>query len=247
MHEHPARMSMGFRAPILGVLGGMGPAATADFLARLARLTPADRDQDHIPTIVYSDPSTPDRSDSMLGNGPSPLPALVRGIEFLSAAGCSLIAIPCNGAHYWYDELAEVSTAPIANIIDATAERIAGLGGDTREVGIMATEGVCVSGLFRSRLEQRRLRAIDLTDLGDENPVTRGIKLAKAGRIAEAGQLLRLGAETLVERGAQVLIFGCTDISMALPAADTMHGVPVLDASDCLASSCISRLIGTTG
>lgn len=239
------KMSTASEAPVLGVLGGMGPAATADFLARLARLTPAQSDQDHIPTIVYSDPSTPDRSDSMLGNGPSPLPALVRGIEFLSSAGCSLIAIPCNGAHYWYDDLVEVSTAPIAHIIDASTERIAELGRDIRDIGVMATDGVCVSGLYRSRLERRQLHAIDLTDLGDENPIVRGIGAAKAGCTTEAGRLLSLGAEELVQRGAQALVFGCTDISMALPRVAEMHGVPVIDASDCLASSCIERLAST--
>src|SRR5699024_1394419 len=107
--------------PVLGVLGGMGPAATADFLDKLAASTPAARDQEHIATLVYSDPTTPDRSDAMVAEGPDPLPALLHGIEFLSNAGVGAIAIPCNSAHFWYDQMQRATDAPILHIVDAVA------------------------------------------------------------------------------------------------------------------------------
>src|SRR5690625_2384056 len=110
--------------PVLGVLGGMGPAATADFMAKLAARTRAERDQDHIATLVYSDPSTPDRSDAMLHGGPDPLPALLHGIEYLCSAGVAAIAVPCNSAHYWFAQLSESASVPLLNIVDAVASQI---------------------------------------------------------------------------------------------------------------------------
>jgi len=227
--------------PVLGVLGGMGPAATADFMARLARLTPADRDQDHIPTIVYSDPTTPDRSDAILGNGPSPLPALTRGVDFLNQAGCALIAIPCNSAHYWYDDLAERSTAPVAHIVDATAVRLRAEAG-VRTAGVLATDGTTRSGIYSRRLDSFGITAVDLTDLGDDNPVMRGIRELKAGAEATARDLLHQAGRELVRRGAQALVLGCTDVSAALAGITAIDGAPVLDASDCLARACLGKL-----
>lgn len=91
---------------MIGVLGGMGPAATVDFLAKLVRLTPAHRDQDHIPVVVVSDPRVPDRvGPIMQGHGPSPLDALCRAISTLEQAGAACIAIPCHTAHFWYDQM----------------------------------------------------------------------------------------------------------------------------------------------
>jgi len=227
--------------PVLGVLGGMGPAATADFMARLARLTPADRDQDHIPTIVYSDPTTPDRSDAILGNGPSPLPALVRGIEFLNRAGCALIAIPCNTAHYWYADLAGRSRAPILHIVDATADRLRSRGG-VGTVGVLATDGTIRAGIYQERLGAAGMGTVDLTDQGDRNPVMRGIRAVKAGREAEARDLLHAAATELVRRGADVLVVGCTDVSVALAGSASVAGVAVVDASDCLALAAVDKL-----
>ena len=90
---------------ILGVLGGMGPLASAQFMLRLTLLTPATSDQEHIPTVLWSDPRVPDRPIGKMSGGTDPLPWLLRGIAGLQRAGCGAIAIPCNTAHGWYDEM----------------------------------------------------------------------------------------------------------------------------------------------
>lgn len=230
--------------PFLGVLGGMGPAATADFLHRLTRLTPGDRDQDHVPTIVYSDPRTPDRSDAILGHGPSPLPAMLRGVDFLNRAACPLIAIPCNTAHYWYDELARRSAAPILHIADAAAEQLRCAPRPPRTVGVMATDGTVRAGIYRSRLGAASMTTVDLTDLGADNPLMRGIRAMKAGDEAGARGALVGAGERLVGRGADTLVVGCTDISAALAGITELAGAPVLDAADCLARACLAKLAG---
>jgi aspartate racemase len=225
----------------LGVLGGMGPAATADFLARLARLTPAARDQDHIATIVYSDPATPDRSDAILGHGESPLPALLKGIDFLNRVGCALIAIPCNTAHHWYRDLAARSAAPVLHIVDATADRLRSAS-DIDTVGVMATDGTLRAAIYQDRLGAAGIRTAHLTELGDRNPVMRGIRAMKAGRDDQARDLLHDAGHELVRRGAQALVVGCTDVSAALAGTTSVAGVEVLDASDCLALAAIDKL-----
>jgi aspartate racemase len=231
--------------PTLGVLGGMGPAATADFLARLARLTPATCDQDHVPTIVYSDPQTPDRSDAILGLGPSPLPAMLKGVNFLNHSGCALIAVPCNSAHYWHEELARHSTVPVLHIADATAERLREGGGSP--VGLLATDGTVRAGIYRDRLHSAGIDTLDLTDLADANPVMRGIRALKGGQVSLARQTLQAAGEELVRRGATTLILGCTDVSVALAGVTNVAGAAVIDASDCLARACIVKLGGHPG
>jgi aspartate racemase len=231
---------------VLGVLGGMGPAATADFLLRLARLTPAARDQDHLPTIVYSDPQTPDRSDAILGRGPSPLPALLRGIEFLNQAGCALIAIPCNSAHHWYEQMADHSTVPILHIADAAAGRLRHRPG-VRTVGVLATDGTIRSGIYQPRLGAAGVATLELAGLGEANPVMRGIRAMKAGQEAVARETLRTAGQQLVGRGAQALVLACTDVSAALAGVTEIDATPVLDASDCLAQASLDRLHSRTG
>jgi aspartate racemase len=225
----------------LGVLGGMGPAATADFLVRLAALTSAAIDQDHAPIIVYSDPQTPDRSDAILGMGPSPLPAMTRGIHFLNRAGCALIAIPCNTAHYWYEQLVEQSATPILHIADAVIDHLRRLEG-TGTVGILATDGTIRSGIYQDRLLAAGFATVDLTDMGKTNLAMRGIREMKSGRGRDARQTLTAGARELTRRGAGAVLIACTDASAALADVTELNGTPVIDASTCLARVSLEKL-----
>lgn len=219
----------------------MGPAATADFMLRLARLTPAERDQDHIPTIVYSDPGTPGRPEAILADGPSPVPAMLRGVEFLNRSQCTLIAIPCNTAHYWYDELVAASHVPIVHIVDATAAQLDRLAPVPQVTGLLATDALIKVGLYAERLADRGITTIDLSDLGTANPVVRGIEQVKRGQIATARALFNDAAEELHRRGASALVLACSEISVAL-ADHEIAGLPVIDASDSLALAVLSEM-----
>lgn len=227
--------------PALGVLGGMGPAATADFLLRLASLTPAKTDQDHVPTVVYSDPQTPDRSDAILGIGPSPLPAMLRGVEFLNRAGCALITIPCNTAHYWYDQLVAGSPAPILHIADTVVDQLR-RSRTIRTVGILATDGTIQSGIYQDRLVAAGFSSVDLTDMGDHNWAMRGIREMKAGHSRAARETLTAGVRDLTARGADAVLVACTDASAALADVTVLDGTTVIDASTCLARASLEKL-----
>ena len=110
---------------MLGILGGMGPLATADFLKKLIELTPASSDQQHIPTIVWSVPQIPDRSNFIVKQGEDPFAALIKGAETLKKeVGATALAIPCNTAHYWADSIYKSTGVPILHIVDAVMEQL---------------------------------------------------------------------------------------------------------------------------
>lgn len=229
--------------PTLGVLGGMGPAATADFLVKLARRTPAERDQDHLRTVVYSDPTTPDRSDAILGKGESPLSAMLTGLKFLEKSGVDLIAIPCNTAHYWYDELAAATTVPIVHMVEAVNTQINVEAPRVRAVGLLATEGTVASGIYHEVLGG--LGRVVMTRDGSEeqNPVMAGIRAVKAGEMPTARRFLMSAIHDLVQKGAAGVIYGCTDVSAALDQPPEGLPVPAWDAADALAAACVDRLV----
>jgi aspartate racemase len=131
----------------------MGPLATADFLRKLVAATPAERDPEHIPVIVYSVPQIPDRVGPILrGRGDSPLPAMVEGIRTLEAAGAQCIAIPCITAHHWYDDLVRAANVPVIHIAQATCTALKQRGAGVT-VGLLATAATLRSGFFRTQLE----------------------------------------------------------------------------------------------
>lgn len=138
----------------LGVLGGMGPLAGAAFALRVVQLTPAQRDQEHIPVMLYNDPSVPDRSSAYMAGGPSPLPAMLRGIGTLIAAGADCIATPCNTAHLWFDDMQAASSKPMLHIVDAVIEDLQRRGVRGGPIGILGTPATIALGLYQKGLRR---------------------------------------------------------------------------------------------
>jgi aspartate racemase len=224
---------------MIGVLGGMGPAATLDFMAKLVRLTPAERDQDHLPFVVVSDPRVPDRVAPILqGRGESPLPAMQAGIRRLERAGAGCVAIPCHTAHAWYDELAAATSLPILHIVDAALaelERLAVPPGPP--LGLLATAATLEAGLYQSRLAGAGHPALVAPAEIMATAVLPAIALVKRDRAAEAGPLLQRAVEHLVAAGAARVLLACTELPVALTAAP--HAA-CIDATEALARSCLA-------
>jgi aspartate racemase len=132
---------MSRKPPLIGVLGGMGPLATVDFLHKVVVSTPAARDQDHVPMLIWNVPQIPDRQKSLAGTGESPLPAMLQGIERLNEGGATRIVIACNTAHLWSDALAKASLAPLIHIVDAAIAAIERQDRPIGPIGIVATHG----------------------------------------------------------------------------------------------------------
>jgi aspartate racemase len=225
---------------VLGVLGGMGPLASAQFMLRLTLLTPAERDQDHIPTVLWSDPRVPDRGAARFGAGPDPLPALVRGIRGLEAAGCGAIAIPCNTAHGWIDEMRAATSLPILHIIDAAAEDLRRQRVAPGPVGIMGTAATLAMRLYQDRLKALGWPCMEPTVDEMVRLVTPAIASVKANRVAEAYAPLAEAVMLLRDRGAQAVVLGCTEIPLGIQAGPWQTlGVPVADTIDALARAAI--------
>ena len=226
---------------ILGVLGGMGPLASAHFMTRLTLLTTAERDQDHIPAVLWSDPRVPDRGAARAGTGADPLPALVRGLRGLEAAGCGAVAIPCNTAHGWIDGMRAATRLPILHIIDAAAADLRRQGVAPGAVGIMGTAATLDMRLYQDRLEALGWPCLQPDDAEMARLVTPAIAAVKANRVAEAYAPLAEMVGLLRDRGAGAVVLGCTEIPLGIQAGpwDTL-GVPVVDTIDALARASIA-------
>ncbi len=227
---------------MIGILGGMGPLATADFLRKLVEATPAERDQDHVPLLVYSVPQIPERVPAILGLGESPLPAMAAGVGVLTRAGAQCIAIACNTAYHWFDALAAACPVPILHIADAAVAEL----GDARRVGIVATAGTLRSGFYQQRLAAAG-REIVLPDAADErNLILPGIRLVKEAKLREAGELFRQAIADLQARGAERIILACTEVPVGLASVDPLPGNYAVDATDALARACVAWWQATT-
>lgn len=230
-----------FDGRFLGVLGGMGPLAGATFLSRLTLLTPARVDQDHIPTILWSDPRVPGRPAAYLHQGDDPLPWMLNGIRHLEAADAKSLAIPCNTAHLWYRDLQRQTSIPILHIVDAAIENLHRVGIHQGVVGVMATVVTLQSELYQSHLRDHGFECLTLQDTELADYCTAPIELIKMNQLDRASQAIAAGVSALHRRGANAVILGCTELPLALPHTQrSQWGIPVIDSIDALAMAAIN-------
>lgn len=223
---------------LLGVLGGMGPLATLDFQRRLLEATPAQSDQQQLPSVIWNVPQIADRQKALAGTGPSPLPQLIHGIKVLNQAGASHIAIPCNTAHHWYDALSEVSDAPILHIVDATLAALDNAADRPQRVGIIATKGTLDAGWYQQKLAAQSIEVIEPTPTELAQWFVPGCYAVKRGALTEGGELLVQQALALFARGAQKLVLACTEVPVALQAVNAPFQHLTFDPAQALAERC---------
>jgi aspartate racemase len=221
---------------LLGVLGGMGPLATVDFLQKLIEETPARRDQEHIPVIAYSVPQIPDRPLAITGNGESPLPQMLEGIHTLKRAGASAIAIACNTAHFWFDELVAQGGVPILHIADAACDAI---DANFTRVALMATDGTIAAGFYQKRLAALGKDCLLCTPDDQKALILPAIGHVKRSELVRAHALASQAARHLLDRGAQAIIMGCTEIPLAIEHETSAVSVHCVDATRALAQACV--------
>lgn len=219
----------------IGILGGMGPAATADMLAKFVSLHPASCDQHHIPLIVSSIPDIPDRTACLLSGGPSPYHCLERYLHMLEDAGAECIIIPCNTAHYWFEDLRRVARVDMISILDATLNDIPA---QTTRVGLLATSATLSTGLYQKQAQARGLHLLQ-PDEASQADVMKAIYALKCGDKAEAERRLFPQIERLVSRGAQQLILGCTEIPLIVAGKEDTLGCPIIDSTTSLVGAAI--------
>lgn len=236
----------------IGVLGGMGPEATADLFSKIIAATPAEKDQHHLHVIIDSNPGVPDRTAAILGEGESPVPAMATGCTALSRAGADFIVIPCVSAHMFLDELQARSPLPVHSLFEAVTAEIAQAHPRARTAGLIATTGTVQGGRFQANLKAARIETIVPEDNVQKRVMDAiyDIKNTKtAASRNEIGQRLAAAAETLLP-AAEIIVAGCTEVQLALTQG--LLSVPFIDAVGCLARDAVHRAIhrairGATG
>ncbi len=232
-------------SPLLGVLGGMGPLAAADFLTKLVAETPATRDQDHIPYVAWGVPQIPERPAAILHGGASPLPQMLRGIAALKQAGATVVAIACNTAHYWHDDLVREGGLPILHIADAVCDLLAERGITAGRVGLLGTDGAVKAGFFQQRFAARGLDCVLSSRADQDQLVLPAIAAVKAHDLPRAHGLAVDAVARLLDSGAQAVVLACTETPVAIDYADSPVNARCIDATRALARACVRWHQGT--
>ena len=215
----------------LGIIGGLGPLATAYFYQQITDMTDVKKDQDHIEILIHSAPSIPDRTSFILGKSTdSPLPRMVEIGRGLVRAGADLISIPCITAHYFHKALTEQIPVPIMNLPEEVAIYLNSHG--IKKVGIMATDGTVTSGLFQTQLTKLGIEPLIPSPERQADVMHIIYNNIKIGKSAEPDVFARVRDE-LQGNGAEVIILGCTELSIL--KRDKMTGTGFLDAMEVLA------------
>lgn len=230
---------------VIGILGGMGPAATADFYTKLVALTPVTADQEHPKVVIWADPTIPDRTLALTEGGPDPTPWLLRGATILRSAGATMLAIPCNTAHAFLPAVSTELGLPVVHMIDEVAKHIAGALPHVRAVGLLATGGTIRAQLYQQWLAEAGITVVTPDQRVQTGHVMPAIRAVKAGRRDEkVAQQLTSAARHLLERGAQVIVAGCTEIPLGLPLGQAP--CPVIDPATVLAQALLDRVDQTS-
>ena len=233
----PARPSL-----TVGVLGGMGPEATLDFLARVVTLTPAATDQDHVHMIVDNRPQVPNRNEAIAGTGPSPAPLLAAMAQGLERCGADFLVMPCNTAHAFQDSITAAVDIPFVSMIDETVEAAIQQAPGAARVGLLATTGTIESQLYQHAFEARQVETI----VPGGRSLQQFMKLlyrVKAGDKAPALklELLDLTLELCAE-GAGALVAGCTEVPLLLGQADVPCAF--INSNEALATATVALALG---
>ena len=227
--------------PQLGIIGGLGPLASADFYFKLTRMTEALRDNEHVPAVILSVPQLPDRTEAILAGHDGPLPALQAAVSTLNELGVDCIAMPCNTAHHWYDRLAATSRAGIIHIGDAVVAEI-GRSLGRGKVANLATRGTLVSGFYQDRISAAGFELCVPAHAEFQERVDSAINLVKAGSIAEAAVETERALDLARMAGADVALLGCTELSVIAASIGDTNGLVVIDSNAALARACLQRL-----
>jgi aspartate racemase len=221
---------------IAGVLGGMGPDATVDFMAKVISLTPADKDQDHVHMLVDHNPTVPNRQAAILADGEDPGPELAAMAVRLEAAGADFLVIPCNTAYVFTDAVTSATSIPLISIIDVTIATAIKHGATA--VGVLATDGCLQAGVYQEALRHAGVEPVLPSDdeLKEFMTLIQRIKAGFQG--GQIGRGMAVLAAELVDRGAQAIIAGCTEIPLVLK--DSMLNVPLVSSTDVLAQETVA-------
>ncbi len=235
MAQHPTGKT-------IGVIGGMGPAATADLFTKILAATGAQRDQDHLRLLVDSNPALPDRNAALEGAGPSPGPMLGEMAAGLQRSGGDLIVMACNTAHAFQRNIEAAITVPFVSMIDATADATLARAPDARRVGVLAASGCIRAGLYQAAFAARGMTAL-MTEGQTHARFMETVYRIKGGDTgADVRAAMHAIAEALLADGAEALVAGCTEVPLVLTQRDVT--APLIDSAMALAERVVALARG---
>ena len=221
-----------------GVIGGMGPEATVDFMARVIAATPASTDQEHVRLLVDQNPKVPSRQAARAGKGEDPGPAMAAMAKGLEQAGADFLVMPCNTAHAFAQPVRSAVSIPLVSIIDVTVDACR----QYDDIGVLTTPGCLDAGLYQEALAAAGLAAV-LPDDAEVAELMRLVAAIKAGdRDASIARGMQSLAAALVDRGAQAVVAACTEIPLVL--TPDMLDVPLVSSTDVLAEITVAIATG---
>lgn len=204
------------KSRVLGILGGMGPAATAEFLRLIAEGAPAGCDQDHPKIVMISDPSIPDRTRAIMGDGESPLPYLKAELERLVSFGADFLAIPCNTAHVFVNLFRKDLKAELVHIVEETVK--AAMKRAPKGAWLLSTSGTRASGIYPDYAKSLGY-VFREPPLIQQEVIQKSLSLVKAGRLKEAGEFLSCAIKDLWAEEDMLVVTACTELPLAYAAA----------------------------
>ncbi|EPG7576320.1 aspartate/glutamate racemase family protein [Providencia rettgeri] len=221
---------------ILGMLGGMGPSATADAFSKLISHTDAKNDQEHIPVIIASIPDIPDRTENIIYNGPSPLPAMIASLKILESAGVSCIIMPCNTAHFWYEDLIKETQVHFISIINAACNKI--FKDNVKEVALLATTATIQTRLYQNKLSLHGVECIEPDEI-NQYKIMQSIIAYKSGDFNKSKELIYPYINKLRSIGVNKFVMGCTEIPLILEELSRDYPEQFIDATEALINEAI--------
>ena len=203
----------------------------------IIRMTKADCDQDHLDVLIYNRPKTPDRTRYILGlSNEDPTPVMIDTGRKLVEQGAECLAIPCITAHYFHERLEGAIGTPIIHLVKEVVSHLKDH--QIQKVGIMATDGTITTGLFQKELKLQGMEACVPSPANQSNVMHLIYQNVKAGKAPEMDLFFQI-EEDLRKQGAQVIVLGCTELSLI--KRDEKIGKDFLDAMEVLAKTAIER------
>jgi len=225
-------------AKTVGVMGGLGPAATCDFFARLLRESKAARDQDHLRLLIDCNPRIADRNEAIAGRGPSPGPALVEMARGLERAGADFLVLVCNAAHHWERDIRASVSIPFVSMVACTVQECLALRPRTKCVGVLAADACLGADLYGRALALHAIPSISLDPARQARFMELLYRIKSDDRGPDLRAEMREQAQSLRDRGADAIISGCTEIPLVLGPDD--WPTPCVSSTDVLVARTIS-------
>lgn len=227
----------------VGIIGGLGPLATVAFMNSLLEHTPTERERDHLHMIVDRNPKVPDINAAIRGTGPCAAAALVESAQRLETAGANLIAMVCNAAHIYEREVKQSISVPFISMIEEAITAIQADFPQCKQVGLLASNGCLHAELYQDALVRRGMSPL-LQSADEQRQLMRALTQIKSGDLGNEvrSEILSM-INALVQRGAETIVLGCSEIALIGPNAGI--DVPLIDPSIALARATVRAAINS--